>query len=117
MTATALLAELRAAGLTVTEADGQLIVRPAKRLTDAQRAALKANRDAVLAELAQEAGDRTMREDMARPFGQCPGVRWLLDTSDQAHTSVGSAADPANRGGSNVPTRSAGSNAGGLYQT
>lgn len=108
MTATALLAELRAAGLTVTEADGQLIVRPAKRLTDAQRAALKANRDAVLAELAQEAGDRTMREDMARPFGQCPGVRWLLDTSGPARTSAGSAAGRGSRGGSNAATKPAG---------
>lgn len=51
------LDKIRAAGFEVAIApnDGGLLVRPADRLTDAQRAWLKANRAALLAALAAEA--------------------------------------------------------------
>jgi len=46
-----LLFDLRTAGLTVSEDGGQLLVTPRSRLSDDMRAMIKANRDALLAEL------------------------------------------------------------------
>jgi hypothetical protein len=115
ISATDLLSELRSSGLTVEADAGRLVIKPAGRLTDSQRAALKAQREAVLAELAQEAGDRVMREDMTRPFGRCPGVRWLLDLSGLVRTRDGSGDGLASRGDSSAETRLGGSSAGGLY--
>lgn len=51
-----LLAELAGAGLIVTVEGDRLVIRPASKLTDAMRAALRAEKPEVLALLAQKQG-------------------------------------------------------------
>jgi hypothetical protein len=54
-----LLAELRAAGFSVANAtDSRLIVSPASRLTQEQRAQIQRHKPAILRELAAEAAER-----------------------------------------------------------
>ncbi len=53
MTPSEIVAKLKAAGVTLVERDGKLVVSPASKLDEGDMAFLKANREALLAFLTE----------------------------------------------------------------
>jgi hypothetical protein len=87
MNATGLLARLRAKGLTVAAHGDALTVRPRELLTDELRAAIRANKPAILAELrGRKEEQAAVVTGGARPHVQLsdavPRYRWLILESD-----------------------------------
>jgi hypothetical protein len=79
--AAAVLAALHARGVTVMRVGGRLRVRPASRLTDELRAALRANKPALLARLTDQPAAFEVRSATPWQHGGRPCPRCQQPTS------------------------------------
>jgi TubC N-terminal docking domain len=82
MATSALLSELRSAGLTVSANGGRVIVAPKERLTDAMRASIKASKLDLLADLEREATTPVVDADPAQTCRQRQVLAALISRPD-----------------------------------